>query len=261
MGGLEFKERAARQLEAIYQTRDIVAQRAETIRQLDLARGERVLDVGCGPGYLCEAMAPIVGRDGGVLGIDVSPELVACCERRKTHAWTAYEVGDATRIEHPDDAFDVVVCSQVAEYIPDVDKALAEAFRLLQPGGRAVFVATEWDAVVWHSDVPERMSAVLRCWQAHCAYPHLPRSLAHRLRGAGFRFDGGSVFPILNFGWEDDTYSKGMTALIRDFVAQKGEVEAEDLREWENELAHLSATGRYFFSSARFMFKVSKAGR
>jgi arsenite methyltransferase len=54
MSGLKFTEDAARQLERACLTRDVVAQRSETIKQLALFRGECVLDVGCGPGFLCE---------------------------------------------------------------------------------------------------------------------------------------------------------------------------------------------------------------
>ena len=61
MTGLEFTNEAAKQLEKTYLTRDIIAQRFETIRQLNLSDGERVLDIGCGPGYLCESMGKIVG--------------------------------------------------------------------------------------------------------------------------------------------------------------------------------------------------------
>src|SRR5215831_19231766 len=114
MSGLEFTDDAARQLENLYLTRDIVAQRAATIRQVSLCRGERVLDVGCGPGFLCESMAGSVGRDGSVTGIDISGDLIALCRRRNPSAWLSYAVGDATEIAQPDALFDVVTCTQVA---------------------------------------------------------------------------------------------------------------------------------------------------
>ena len=76
MSGLEFTDDAARQLESLYLSRDVVAQRAETIRCLALSRGERVLDVGSGPGFLCESIAEAVGRDGAVVGVDISSHLI-----------------------------------------------------------------------------------------------------------------------------------------------------------------------------------------
>ncbi len=62
MNGLKFSEEVARKLERLYLTKDVVAQRSETIKQLSLCQAERVLDVGCGPGFLCESMAEVVGR-------------------------------------------------------------------------------------------------------------------------------------------------------------------------------------------------------
>ena len=161
MSGLEFTEDAARQLEKLYLTRDVVAQRSETIKQLALSPGEHVLDVGCGPGFLCESIADIVGRGGAVTGIDISSDLIELCKRRSPSKWLSYAVGDATRIAEPDASFDVVVCTQVAEYILDVNRALSETFRVLRQGGRAVFVATDWDAVIWHSEKPDRMASVI----------------------------------------------------------------------------------------------------
>ena len=158
MSGLEFTEDAARQLERLYLTRDVVAQRAETIRRLAVSRGERVLDVGCGPGFLCESVAEIVGNDGAIIGIDISSDLIALCRRRSPPKWLSYVVGDATQLAQPDASFDAVVCTQVAEYIPDVRRVLSEAFRVVKQGGRVVFVATDWDAVVWHSERPVRMA-------------------------------------------------------------------------------------------------------
>ncbi len=171
MSGLTFTEDAARHLARVYLTPDVVAQRAETMKQLALSPGERVLDIGCGPGFLCESIAAAVGSGGAVTGIDISSDLIALCRSRNPPQRLSYAVGDATQIAQPDASFDVVVCTQVAEYVPDVDRVLAEAFRVLRPGGRAVLVATDWDAVVWHSEKPERMASVMKSWESHCAHP------------------------------------------------------------------------------------------
>ena len=180
------------------------------------------------------------------------------CNRRKAPTQLSYAVGDATEVNQADASFDVVVCTQVAEYVPDVDRVFSEAFRVLNPGGRTVFVATDWDAVVWHSEDPERMALVMKLWEEHCAHPHLPRSMAYRLIHAGFRFDGAAVFPILNLKCDDDSYSKGLAQIIRDFVARKKDISADDLNEWHGEFERLSDAGRYFFGINRYIFKASK---
>jgi arsenite methyltransferase len=256
VSGLKFTEDAARRLESLYLTSDVVAQRAETVRLLALSRGDRVLDMGCGPGFLCEAVAAAVGSDGIVAGIDISSDLIEICKRRNRPNWLSFATGDVTQLAYPDASFDVVVCTQVAEYVPDVGRVLSEAFRVLMPGGRTVFVATDWDALIWHSELPDRMASVMKSWEAHCAHPRLPRSLAPRLVSAGFRFDELSVFSILNLRWDDGLYSKGLAGLIRDFVSSKNEVGSG----WYNEFGQLSNAGQYFFSSNRYIFLASKPG-
>lgn len=110
-------------------------------------------------------MGEIVGRHGAVIGIDISTDLIAHCNRRKASTWVSYTIGDATKVNQADASFDVVVCTQVAEYVPDVDRVLSEAFRVLKPGGRTIFIATDWDAVVWYSGYPERMALVMKSWE------------------------------------------------------------------------------------------------
>src|SRR5262249_41223959 len=129
MNGLQFTDETARQLEKAYLSRDVIAQRSETIRHLGLSAGERVPDIGSGPGFLCD-------------GIDISADLIARCNKRKTSTRLSYEVGDATKLDQANASFDVVVCTQVAEYVADVGRVFSEAFRVLKPNGRAIFVAT-----------------------------------------------------------------------------------------------------------------------
>jgi ubiquinone/menaquinone biosynthesis C-methylase UbiE len=261
MSGLTFTDGAARHLEKTYRTKDIVAQRRETIRHLNLSAGEKVVDIGCGLGFLCEEMSKIVGRHGAVVGIDISPDLIDLCARREHPPWLSYEVGDATKLPQSDASFDVVVCTQVAEYIADVDVVLSEAFRILKPGGRTIFVATDWDALVWFSDDAKRMAAVLRSWEAHCAHPRLPRTMPHRVKSAGLRLDDAFVYALLNLSYDDDNYSKGLSTIIEKFVGGRGGVSASDLNAWLGEFERLNESGRYFFSNNRYIFTASRPVR
>ena len=69
MAVLQFSNKAARALERIYSSVDVVAQRKATLERLALRSGESVIDIGCGPGFLCDEMADAVGENGRVLGV------------------------------------------------------------------------------------------------------------------------------------------------------------------------------------------------
>jgi len=112
------------------------------------ATGDAVIDIGCGPGFLCEQMADAVGNTGRVLGIDISEDLLAVARARNTREWLTYEPSDAAALGAPDRSFDVTVSIQVHEY---PDQAIAEMFRVLKPGGRALIMNTDWDRVAWYS--------------------------------------------------------------------------------------------------------------
>jgi ubiquinone/menaquinone biosynthesis C-methylase UbiE len=258
MATLQFTEAQARQLEALYSTADVRAQREETLRLLALKPGEVVIDVGCGPGFLCESMADLVGANGRVVGIDVSPDLVELARRRNQCAWLGHAQGDAMALAASDESFDVAVCAQVLEYVPDADRGMRELHRVLKPGGRALIVDTDWDGVGWHSAEPQRMAKVLAAWEAHCTDPRLPRTLVPRLKAAGFAVEGVSGYPIVNTTLVEANYSGGLMGLIVDFVRRLGSMAADELDAWRAEQRALSAKGEYFFSTVRHMFRARK---
>jgi arsenite methyltransferase len=198
MSGISYSAEAAQTLVAIYSTPDVVAQREATTRRLALKPGEQVIDIGCGPGFLCESMAADVGATGRVLGIELSEDLVRFATGRKSRPWIDYRLGDATRLDVPTASFDAVVSTQVVEYVPDADAALREMYRVLRPGGRGILVDTDWDTVVWHSSDAARMARILKAWEDHCAHPRLARTLAPRLRASGFIVGRVEGYPIVN---------------------------------------------------------------
>jgi tRNA A58 N-methylase Trm61 len=69
---LQFDEHAARHIQRVYSTPDVVQQRAAVLALLDAQPAERVLDIGSGPGFLVAALADAVGPSGAVHGLDQS---------------------------------------------------------------------------------------------------------------------------------------------------------------------------------------------
>src|SRR4051812_44337642 len=118
---LHFSKQAAAQLLATYSTPDMVEQREKVTRILQLQAGEKVLDVGSGPGFLAADMAAIVGPTGEVHGVDISEELLAMAkERFAADSRLRFHHAEATHLPFTDQAFDVVVATQVLEYLQDV---------------------------------------------------------------------------------------------------------------------------------------------
>jgi SAM-dependent methyltransferase len=103
------------------------------------ACGERVLDVGCGVGVDTLLAALLVGPAGVVEGLEFSPEMRSRAEANAARAGLAnvrFCLGQAERLPHADGVFDLVISNGVLNLVPDKDGALAEAFRVLRPGGR-----------------------------------------------------------------------------------------------------------------------------
>jgi arsenite methyltransferase len=249
---LRFDDAAARRVEAAYTTPDVIAQRREVLRLLGLTPGERVVDIGAGPGFLAAEMAAAVGPEGRVYAVDPSPSM--CALARPRAGACEIREGSADALPLPDDAVDVAVATQVLEYVPDVPGALAEIRRVLRPGGRVLILDTDWDSIVWHSGDPDRMRAVLDAWEAHLVDPHLPRTLGAALRAAGFDVTRTSVFPLLNTGTDHGTFSAGLVPLIAAFVGRRGLPEAT-VKGWVDDLASLGDAT--FFSLNRYVFCAS----
>jgi SAM-dependent methyltransferase len=104
-----------------------------------LEDGERVVDLGCGAGTDSLVAAQMVGQNGHVTSIDMTPEML-----EKARAATAelgltnvdFLEGEIERLPLANESVDVVISNGVIDLVPDKDAVFAEIFRVLRPGGR-----------------------------------------------------------------------------------------------------------------------------
>jgi SAM-dependent methyltransferase len=104
-----------------------------------LEPGERVLDVGSGAGTDSLVAALMVGPEGSVVGIDMTPEMLAKARAGAAElglANVAFVEGEAEALPFPDASFDVVISNGVIDLVPDKDAVFSEIHRVLVPGGR-----------------------------------------------------------------------------------------------------------------------------
>ena len=104
-----------------------------------LEPGERVADLGCGAGTDTLVAAQMVGRDGSVTGIDMTPEMLAKARTAQGELGVTnvdFVEGEIERLPFEDGTVDVVISNGVIDLVPDKDAVFAEIFRVLKPGGR-----------------------------------------------------------------------------------------------------------------------------
>jgi arsenite methyltransferase len=259
MSQLVFDEETGAQLEALYATADAVRRRRIVREALAAAPGERVLDVGCGPGFYCAELADEVGATGSIVGLDSSPAMLALAERRCSGRGNVeLAQAEAVSLTVGDSSVDVALSVQVLEYVADVDAALREMHRALRPGGRAVVWDIDWATVSYQSEDEARTERVLRAWDEHLAHPSLPRTLAARLRAVGFEDVSMDAHAFATIELDPERYGAVLLPLIEAFVVGRGGVTESEAKAWAAEQRALGERGAFYFTSTQLCFSARK---
>ncbi len=104
-----------------------------------LKTGETVVDLGSGGGFDCFLAARVVGKNGHVIGIDMTPEMI---QKARKNAVTAgfnnveFRLGEIENLPVADNSVDVIISNCVINLSPEKTKVFNDAYRVLKPGGR-----------------------------------------------------------------------------------------------------------------------------
>jgi ubiquinone/menaquinone biosynthesis C-methylase UbiE len=116
-----------------------------TVARLELPVGASVLDVGCGTGATAILTAELVGREGRVIGVDLSARMVmrARAKARARGVRNAeFCVADMGELVFPDGGFDAVISAFSIFFVPDMEAQVRKLWRLVRPGGQ--LAVTTW---------------------------------------------------------------------------------------------------------------------
>ena len=149
-----------------------------------LKPGEVVVDLGAGGGFDCFLSARAVGPGGAVIGVDMTPEMVAKARenaRKAGYDNVEFRLGEIEHLPIADDTADVIISNCVINLSPDKQAVYREAFRVLKPGGRLAV-----SDVVATAELPDEWLADMQMLSACISGAAKVDEVEEMLRTAGF---------------------------------------------------------------------------
>ncbi len=149
-----------------------------------LRQGETVLDLGSGGGIDCFIAAQQVGPAGNVIGLDMTPDMLALANENKAKMGIQnvdFRQGEIENMPLDDESVDAIISNCVINLSPDKDAVFSEAFRVLKPGGRLAV-----SDIVTQGDIPEPVRQSLEAWVGCIAGALDEEDYLQKIRNAGF---------------------------------------------------------------------------
>jgi ubiquinone/menaquinone biosynthesis C-methylase UbiE len=155
--------------------------RTRSYQLLRLPPGATVVDVGCGT---ARAVAELAERGARAIGVDLDPTMLAAARSRFPDI--DVRAADATELPLGDGQAHGYRADKVYHVLPDPHAALAEARRVLVPGGRIALLGQDWDTLVIDSDQPELTRHIVHARADTIPHPRIARAHRNLLLDAGF---------------------------------------------------------------------------
>ena len=169
-------------LDRIEQLPGAVALRAASYELLGLSPGDTVVDVGCGAGH---AVAELAAAHLKAIGVDPDPDAIAAARARTADAM--FHVARSDELPLEDESVDGYRAARLFHLLADPLPTLAEATRVLRPGGRIVLVGQDYGFILLDGTDQDLTDVVLLGLESRTPAPRAARSYRDLLLDQGFR--------------------------------------------------------------------------
>ena len=239
-----------------------LAYREAYLTLLDLPRAAAVLDLGCGTGVVTRAIAAREGFAGTVTGIDQSPEFIAAAERLAADDGVGdrveFVVGDAHELDVADASFDVAVAHTLVSHVRDPLAVLAEAARVIRPGGSVAIFDGDYASLTFGSSdarLGQAMEAALQ--SMIMSSPRVMRQLPRLLPEAGLRLTTAQAHVYAEAG--SSGFMLNLAETYAPLAASAGLLPAADVDAWLADQRRSAQEGT-FFGACNYYAYVASAG-
>ena len=150
-----------------------------------LKEGERVLDLGSGAGFDCFLAAKKVGKNGKVIGVDMTPEMLDKARanaRKGKYTNVEFRLGEIENLPVVDCSVDVIISNCVINLAPNKKRVFEEAFRVLAPNGRLLV-----SDIVLLKELPEAIQKSVEAYAGCISGAEIKDRYLELIRKAGFR--------------------------------------------------------------------------
>jgi SAM-dependent methyltransferase len=231
------------------------------LERLPLASARSVLDLGCGTGVAARAVAGRPEFAGRIIGIDLSPHMVAAARRLAHEQGLAeritFQVGDCLALEEVDAACDVVIAHTLMSHVPAPQGVLAEAARVVRPGGMVAIFDIDPASLTFGTEDPEygqRMESAIS--GALLANPRLMRTMPLLLRRAGLELVDSLAWVISEIGKGDFWVGALDSFLV--LVPEAGTLSLDEIQAFVEAQRRASAEGTFFASANYYAYLATR---
>ena len=245
---MEFKNEIAIIQQKATQTNVGVIRRQAILNELNIQKGQTIIDIGCGGGHLLKEISLAVGEQGKIIGVDSSDfQIKSAKDLCSGLSNVELLCCNADNIIIEPKSCDAVTSTQTLEYIEDIDDVLREMKKLQKQNSRFVNISTLWDFFGFHGPDPE-LNKIMHDSMKGQKHPMLPVELSGKLEKLGYKNIKTQEINFFIRNKHDNSFPKYHEILMSNAARNKG-VSEKHIFDWQNQLENAEREGNFAFTA------------